>query len=97
MKTVLTASLAADIALAASAAVTATPPKPPAKLSMAQARAIALRTAPGKVVESDYEKEKGGWRYSFDIRQGHRIHEIGVDANTGRIVEDAFESATDKE
>jgi len=32
----------------------------------------------------EYEKEGGGWRYSFDIRQGKRIHEIGVDANTGK-------------
>ena len=31
-------------------------------------------------------------RYSFDIRQGNRIHEIGVDVVTGRIVEDKFEA-----
>jgi uncharacterized membrane protein YkoI len=65
------------------------PPK--AKLSMAQARAIALKLAPGKIVDAEYEEEGGGWRYSFDIRQGKRIHEIGVDANSARIVENAFE------
>lgn len=63
----------------------------PAKIGMARAKAIALRAAPGTVVESDYEKENGGWRYSFDIRQGKRIHEIGVDAFTGKIVEDSYE------
>ena len=71
--------------------------KPAAKLSMAQARAIALEKAPGKIADAEYEKEGGGWRYSFDIRQGQRIHEIGVDANTGRIVEDKYEGRDDKD
>lgn len=71
--------------------------KPAAKISKAQAEAIALKAAPGKVVESDYEKENGAWRYSFDIRQGQRIHEIGVDANTGKIVESSYEKAGDKD
>lgn len=61
------------------------------KIGMAHARAIALKAAPGKIVDAEYEKEAGGWRYSFDIRQGKRIHEIGVDAFTGRILEDKFE------
>src|SRR3546814_415279 len=70
------AVLTAGVALAAPQA------GPPAKLTMTQAKAIALKAAPGKIVESDYEKEKGTWRYSFDIRQGKRIHEVGIDANT---------------
>ena len=64
--------------------------KPVAKISKAQAQAIALKAAPGKIVEADYEKENGTWRYSFDIRQDQRIHEIGVDANTGKIVESSY-------
>ncbi len=71
--------------------------KPAAKLTMKQAETIALREAPGRVVERDYEKEDGTWRYSFDIRQGKRIHEVGVNANTGKIVESAFEAAGDKD
>lgn len=58
---------------------------------MGQARAIALKAAPGKVIDAEYEKEAGAWRYSFDIMQGKRIHEIGVNANTGKIVEDKYE------
>ncbi len=77
-------------ALAASKA-----PKP--KLSMATARAIALKRAPGRIKDAEYELEKGGWRYSFDIAQGTRVHEIGVDAMTGRIVEDTFEAPGDKD
>lgn len=71
--------------------------KPPAKLTMTQARDIALKTAPGKIVDSEYENESGGWRYSFDIRQGKLVHEIGVDANSGKIVEDKFEGTKDKD
>ena len=64
---------------------------------MAQARAIALKRAPGHVADAEYENENGDWRYSFDIRQGKRIHEIGVDANTGRVVEDKYEGLHDKD
>ncbi len=70
---------------------------PTPRITKAQAQAIALKAAPGKIVESDYEKEDGGWRYSFDIRQGQRVHEIGVDAFTGKIVESSYESAGDKD
>jgi uncharacterized membrane protein YkoI len=70
---------------------------PAHKIGMAEAKAIALKAAPGKIVEADFEKENGGWRYSFDIRQGKRIHEIGVDAYTGKIVESSYESAGDKD
>lgn len=70
---------------------------PQPKITKVQAEATALKAAPGKIVETDYEKEKGAWRWSFDIRQGKRVHEIGVDAMTGKIVESSYEApgATD--
>lgn len=86
-----TASVAATSASAASLARKV----PAAKLSMAQARATALRVAPGKVIKSEYEKEGGAWRYSFDIRQKNHIQEIGVNAMTGKIVENKSEGKTD--
>lgn len=84
-------------ATAALAAVSVNAATPASKLGMAKARAIALKVAPGKVQKAEYEKEGGGWRYSFDIRQGNRIHEIGVDAHTGKIVEDKFEGLNEKD
>ncbi len=70
---------------------------PAAKITMAQARAIAMKNAPGGVVaEAELEKEDGSWRYSFDIRQDGRIHEIGVDPQNGRIVENSWENARDE-
>jgi uncharacterized membrane protein YkoI len=68
---------------------------PPARLSMAAARAIALRAAPGRLISGEYEREGGGWRYSFDIQQPGHVQEIGVDANTGRIVENKSEGRVD--
>ena len=90
-------TLFAIVAAAALPAVAIAAAPPAAKLTMAQARTIALKLAPGKIKDAEYEKEGGGWRYSFDIRQGKRIHEIGVDANTGRIVENKFEGLHDKD
>lgn len=92
MKIVLTAAFATTALLLAMPADAASkaPPKP--RLSMAAARAIALKIAPGRVKDAEYEFEKGGWRYSFDIAQGSKIHEVGVDAMTGKIVEDKFEA-----
>lgn len=89
--------LAAALALPLSALPLAAHAAPAQKIGMAKAKAIALKAAPGKIVESDFEKENGGWRYSFDIRQGQRIHEIGVDAYTGKIVESSYETAGDKD
>lgn len=67
-------------------------PKP--HITKAQAERIAMNAARGgKIVDSEYEKEGGGWRWSFDIRQNGKIHEIGVDGMTGKIVENSWESA----
>ncbi|MGN6621194.1 MAG: PepSY domain-containing protein [Sphingomonas sp.] len=84
-------------ALGASVAFATPQAGPRAKLTKAQAERIALKAAPGTVAEAEYEKENGAWRYSFDIRQGKRIHEIGVDPNTGKIIENSFETASDKD
>ena len=76
-------------------AAQATPRQPAARITMAAARAIALRAAPGRVISGEYEREGGGWRYSFDIQQRGHVQEIGVDANTGRIVENKSEGRVD--
>ncbi|WP_124947389.1 PepSY domain-containing protein [Sulfurirhabdus autotrophica] len=64
-----------------------------AKISLEQARVIALRAHPGKITDEELEKEKGGsgLRYSFDIRHGKVTQEVGVDAKTGNLLENAPE------
>ena len=68
---------------------------PTPRISMAHARAIALKLAPGKIISSEYENEGGGWRYSFDIQQRGNIQEIGIDGRTGRVVENKSEGKVD--
>lgn len=68
-----------------------------AKLSLEQARAIALKAYAGTVADEELEKEPGGsgLRYSFDIRQAKVTHEVGVDAKTGKILENKPEGPND--
>jgi Peptidase propeptide and YPEB domain len=66
------------------------------KLSMEEARKIAVAKEAGKVNSQELEKEKGRWIYSFDIERDKQIHEVAVDANTGEIVEDSVENAADE-
>ena len=68
---------------------------PQAHVKLADARAIALKTVPGTIVDQELEKEKGGsgLRYSFDIRVGSVTHEVGVDAKDGRVLENSIEGA----
>jgi uncharacterized membrane protein YkoI len=70
-----------------------------AKLSIEEARSIALKLVPGEIKKEELERERGGsgLRYSFDIRQGKKWREVGVDAKTGRILENSAESANPKD
>jgi len=90
-KTVITSVIVSlsmgSIALAANA------PKP--KVSMAAAKAQALKLAPGRIISSEYEKEGGIWRYSFDIQQKGHVQEIGIDGRTGKVVENKSEGKVD--
>ena len=70
-------------------------PRP--RISMAHARAMALKLAPGKIISSEYEKEGGIWRYSFDIQQKGNVQEIGIDGRTGKVVENKSEGKKDKD
>ncbi len=66
-----------------------------AKVRIEQARAIALKAHPGKVTDEELEREPGGsgLRYSFDISDGRHVQEIGVDARTGAVLENAPEGS----
>lgn len=66
---------------------------PKAKVTMAQARAIALKAHPGRVTDQELENEGGGsgLRYSFDIVSGGKTFEVGVDAKSGAVLENKVE------
>lgn len=64
--------------------------KAKAKISLEQAKAIALKAAPGEIVETEYEIESNGAAsYEFDIKTpaGGEV-KLEVDAASGNIVED---------
>lgn len=66
-----------------------------AKVSLEQARAIATKAHAGKIVDQELEREAGGsgLRYSFDIKAGKITYEVGVDAMTGKVLENGAETA----
>ncbi len=68
---------------------------PQAKVSLAQARAAALRAVNGTIVSQELEREAGGsgLRYTFDLKAAAGVREVGVDAKTGAILENIAEKA----
>lgn len=79
---------------AAAAATAADADAARARIDMPHARTIALNTYPGKIVKEELEKERGGsgLRYSFDVSGSKGTREIGVDAVTGKVLENSDDS-----
>jgi uncharacterized membrane protein YkoI len=67
-----------------------------ATVTLVQAREIAQKTYPGKIDSEELEEESGGsgLRYSFAIGTGKDRHEVGVDAKTGKVLENSLEGAS---
>lgn len=93
-------ALMAVVSIAATGAVARTGGKlagsnllPLAKVTLAQARTTAVAARPGTITDQELEKERGGTglRYSFDIKSEGRTFEVGVDARTGKVLENRAE------
>lgn len=69
-----------------------------AKVSLAAARAAALKARPGKVVDQELEKESGGsgLRYSFDVKNHGKTYEVGIDAVSGKVLENGAETRAEE-
>jgi uncharacterized membrane protein YkoI len=87
--------MAALLAATSASAYTGQKLEKTASISIAQARAIALKARPGTITDQELERENGGsgLRYSFDIKSGKVVFEVGVDAKTGRVLENSTEGA----
>jgi len=74
-------------------AYTGEEPPRSAKVDVPTARRIALKSRSGTIADQELEKESGGsgLRYSFDIKDGFTTYEIGVDAQTGVVLENKIE------
>lgn len=58
-----------------------------AKITMEQAKDVALKRSPGNIESSELEREHGKLVYSFDIRNSKgTIDEVQVSAITGKVV-----------
>lgn len=88
----LTATLGL-IAVLANPAGAAEQDKKGAKVTLPVARSIALHIRPGKITDEELEREQGGsgLRYSFDIAHNKQTYEVGVDAITGKVLENKLE------
>lgn len=65
-----------------------------ARITMEQARKVALERAPGTIEEEELEKEHGKLVYSFDIRNAQgTITEVQVNAKNGSIASVEEENA----
>lgn len=85
-------AFASILSAGAFAATSATKQQP--KITMEQARATALKKAPGKVTSEELENEKGKLIYSFDIATSKTgVTEVNVDAMNGKIVAVQHENA----
>lgn len=68
---------------------------PRAKVTLQDARNIALKAAPGQITDEELEEEAGGsgLRYTFDVVARGVTREVGIDAQTGAVIENAIEGA----
>ena len=65
-----------------------------ARITYAEAQAIALKAQPGTITDGELEPEAGGsgLRFSFDIRTNTgSTREVGVDAANGKVLENSAE------
>jgi uncharacterized membrane protein YkoI len=63
--------------------------KEKAKITLEQAKEIAVKAAPGEIVEVEYEIESNGdASYEFDIKTDKGEMKLEVDATSGKIVEE---------
>lgn len=70
-----------------------------AKVTRVEAEKTALAAVPNATVKAaELEEEDGGLRWSFDLKTPgtKKITEVGVDAVTGKIVENKVENEKDE-
>jgi hypothetical protein len=94
MKLALAASALSLAGIGAAAAFDGQQYAKDAKITLEQARATVLQTVPGAtIVDQELEHERGGsgLRYSFDLKVADGGREVGVDAVTGKVLENSVE------
>ena len=66
------------------------------KLSLEDARTIALARVTGTVIDEELEKEKGRLQYAFDIRDADgKVWDVEIDAITGEVLQAELDEEDD--
>jgi uncharacterized membrane protein YkoI len=91
MKLLMAAVLTIPLAAIDTAALAHSQHPPHAKITATRARQLAEQAWPGVVLSEELEHEAGGsgLRYTFIIQQGNTRHEVGIDAKTGKLLENS--------
>ena len=58
---------------------------PSGKVTPWEAMKIATANTPGKPVWATFEYEGGKWLYGVVVASGKTLHEVEIDANTGKV------------
>lgn len=68
-----------------------------AKITMAQAKEIALKRIPGgTILEEDLEMENGRLQYAFDVKDtSGKVFDVEIDAKTGEVLKAVEDSETE--
>ena len=71
---------------------------PKTKLTAAQAEAVTLKKyKDGKIQgKPALENEEGKWQYGVMVKSGGKMHEVMVDANTGKIASEEVVTAKEE-
>jgi uncharacterized membrane protein YkoI len=70
-----------------------------ARMTMADARALALKTVPNATIQAgEIEREGGKLIYSFDMKTAGKsgIDEVNIDAMTSKVISKAHETPKDE-
>ena len=73
---------------------------PPAnRIPIEKARVTATATYQGRIQGEELEFEGGKWIYSFDLKSAKdkRVHEVHVDAISGKVLDVHTETARDEQ
>jgi uncharacterized membrane protein YkoI len=66
------------------------------KISIKDAKLIALGRVPGKVMDAEFEKEHGRLQYAFDILgTDGKTYDVEIDAITGEVIQAELEDDDD--
>lgn len=61
------------------------------KVTIEDAKKIALLAVPGTIVKEELKTEKGNAVYNIEIRNGKTISAVKIDTTTGKVLENEIE------